>query len=64
MVPLGVRSSQPLLYWKASPGWSNGWWPMTPRPLTSSVWPLLSLMIQWRAINCAGVRPALVMVMV
>ncbi|MNT77227.1 hypothetical protein D3C72_2163190 [compost metagenome] len=64
MVPLEVRSRQPLVYWNDSPGLISGWWPTTPRPLTSSVWPRESLMIQWREISCAGVSPELVMVMV
>ena len=27
MVPLAVRSRDPLVYWNDSPGLSNGWWP-------------------------------------
>ena len=64
MLPLGVRSRQPLVYWNDSPGLSSGWWPTTPRPFTSSVWPLASLMIQWREISWAGTSPLFVMVMV
>lgn len=62
MVPLGVRSRQPLLYWKACPGWSSGWAPTTPRPLTSSAWPSASVMIQWREMSCAAISPVLLMV--
>ena len=64
MVPVGVRRRVPLVYSKDSPGLSSGWCPTTPRPLTFSVWPLASLMIQWREISCAGTSPVLVMVMV
>ena len=64
MVPLAVRRRHPLVYWKDSPGLSSGWCPTTPRPLTSSVWPRESLMIQWRAMSWAGVSPALVIVIV
>ena len=64
MVPLLARSWQPLEYWKASPGRSTGWWPTTPMPLTSSVWPLASVMLQWRDSSCPVPWPTLVMVMV
>ncbi|EWS63891.1 hypothetical protein Y695_02875 [Hydrogenophaga sp. T4] len=64
MVPLGVRRRVPLVYWNDSPGRSSGWLPTTPRPLTSSVWPRASSMIQWREISCAVTSPVLVMVMV
>ena len=64
MVPVDVRRRQPLVYWKDSPAFSSGWWPTTPRPLTSSVWPRASLMIQCLEISCAGISPVLVMVMV
>ena len=64
MVPLAVRRREPLVYWKDSPGLSSGCWPTTPRPLTSSVWPLASLMIQWREISWAATSPVLVTVMV
>src|SRR5258708_22920829 len=64
MLPLGVRSWQPLVYSKVSPGCSSGWRPITPRPLTSSTWPSSLVMIQWRAINWPGTWPVLVTVIV
>ena len=50
----GVARRVQLVYSKVSPGLSSGCWPTTPRPRTSSTWPLASVMIQWRAISCAG----------
>src|SRR5687767_5043363 len=64
MVPVAVRSRQPLVYWKASPGLSSGWWPTTPRPFTSSISPAELEMIQWREISWAATSPVLVIVMV
>ena len=64
MVPRLARSWQPLEYWNDSPGLSTGWCPTTPMPLTSSVWPLASLMFQWRDSSWPVASPILVMVMV
>ena len=48
MTPVDVFSGQPDVYWNDSPGRSTGCSPTTPSPLTSSIWPVASLMIQWR----------------
>ena len=42
MVPPGVGSWLPLVYWKLSPGLSSGWWPTTPSPFTSRRSPVSS----------------------
>src|SRR5688572_30751182 len=51
MTPKGVESGQPDVYSKDSPGFSVGCLPTTPGPRTSSMWPVPSLMIQWRVSN-------------
>src|SRR5262249_38581665 len=59
MLPKGVRSIAQLVYSKLSPGESLGSLPTTPRPRTSSTFPLASVMIQWRLLSCAGSVPTL-----
>ena len=57
----GVASWLPLVYSKLWPGASSGWWPTTPRPLTSTILPLPSVITQCRLISWVGTLPALVM---
>jgi len=54
----------PLVYSKLSPGLSKGCLPMTPRPRTSCISLLASVMIQCREISCAGMSPVFLMVIV
>ena len=51
----GPRELAAREYWNVSPGASSGCSPTTPGPLTSSVWPVASVIIQWRLSSCTVV---------
>src|SRR5215813_1005893 len=48
MMPVDVLSSQLEVYWNDSPGRRSGCSPTTPRPRTSCVWPVASVITQCR----------------
>ena len=63
-MPDGVPRGTPLVYSKLSPGLRIGCSPTTPSPWTSRVWPLASVIFQWRVRNCTDSLPVFSMLTV